>query len=441
MSKVRFSASEWLSRIRRGASIAAPIPIGTLTHRTHSQPDVLGEDAAEEHAGRATGSRDGAPDAERLVALGSVLEGRGDDGERGRREQRGAEALDRPGGDQRALGLGEAAGQGGGGENEEANDEDLPAAKKVGEAAAKQQEAAECEDVCVDDPGEAVLVELKVSADRRERHVHDRGVEDDDELSHAEERQRSPPLVQILALVRHALLLRRLSAYNRNWSSGSENYHSGTVVPFATSLYIPMTIPVQALPRVQRADARRNREAVIEAARSSMATDGLDAQMDDIAREAGVGVGTVYRHFPNKEDLIYALTERRFERLAELAREALAEDDPGPAFERYLFRGAELQAIDRALNEVMRDRPDAMQAAAQKVGVLELAREVMTRAQDAGHIRADAEAEDIPMLMCGLGTSTPGSGGPFVSATSWQRFLAVILDGLRAPGTSEMPPR
>ena len=99
-----------------------------------------------------------------------------------------------------------------------------------------------------------------------------------------------------------------------------------------------------------------------------MATDGLDAQMDDIAREAGVGVGTVYRHFPNKEDLIYALAERRFERLAELAREALAEDDPGPAFERYLYRGAELQATDRALNEVMRDRPDAMQAAAQKVG-------------------------------------------------------------------------
>ncbi len=121
--------------------------------------------------------------------------------------------------------------------------------------------------------------------------------------------------------------------------------------------------------------------------------------------------------------------------------EALAEDDPGPAFERYLYRGAELQAIDRALNEVMRDRPDAMQAAAQKVGVLELAREVMTRAQDAGHIRADAVAEDIPMLMCGLGTSTPGSGGPFVSATSWQRFLAVILDGLRAPGSSPLPPR
>jgi AcrR family transcriptional regulator len=202
-----------------------------------------------------------------------------------------------------------------------------------------------------------------------------------------------------------------------------------------------MTIPAQALPRVQRADARRNHDAVVEAARKLMAKDGLDTQMDDIAREAGVGVGTVYRHFPNKEDLIYALTERRFERLAELAREALAEDDPGPAFERYLFRGAELQVVDRALNEVMRDRPDAMQAAAQKVGLLELVREVMTRAQTAGAIRKDAEAEDVPMLMCGLGTSTPGNEGPFVSATTWRRFMAIVIDGLRAPGGADMPPR
>lgn len=195
------------------------------------------------------------------------------------------------------------------------------------------------------------------------------------------------------------------------------------------------------LPRAQRADARRNREAVIDAAREVMGRDGIDAQMDDIARAAGLGVGTVYRHFPTKEDLITALAEARFERLAELAREALAEDDPGPAFERYLYRGGELQAVDRALSEVMRDRPDAMQAAAQKVGLLELAREVMTRAQDAGHVRADAVAEDIPMLMCGLGTSTPGASGPFVSPTSWRRFLAIVIDGLRAPGTYEMPPR
>jgi AcrR family transcriptional regulator len=202
-----------------------------------------------------------------------------------------------------------------------------------------------------------------------------------------------------------------------------------------------MASATETLPRAQRADARRNREAVVESARKLMATQGLDTQMDDIARGAGVGVGTVYRHFPNKEDLIYALAEHRFERLAQFAREALAEEDAGASFERFLYRGAELQATDRSLSEVMRDRPDAMQAGAQKAGLLELVRQLMTRAQAAGAVRPDAEAEDVPMVMCGLGTSTPGNSGPFVTPTSWRRFMAIVIDGLRAPGTSEMPPR
>lgn len=163
--------------------------------------------------------------------------------------------------------------------------------------------------------------------------------------------------------------------------------------------------------------------------------------MDEIASAAGVGVGTVYRHFPTKDDLIVALAERRFQRLAEFATEALAEEDPGVAFERFLFRGAELQASDRALSEVMRERPDAMQLGAACVGLLELIRELLTRAQAAGTIRPDAVAEDVPMLMCGLGTSTPSCGGPFITSTSWQRFLTVIVDGLQAGASSEMPPR
>src|SRR5512132_1869501 len=83
-----------------------------------------------------------------------------------------------------------------------------------------------------------------------------------------------------------------------------------------------------AVERVLRADARRNREAVIAAAKQLFADQGLDAQMPDVAKAAKVGVGTVYRHFPTKDDLIAALVAERFERLAQKAREGLEAEDP-----------------------------------------------------------------------------------------------------------------
>jgi AcrR family transcriptional regulator len=178
---------------------------------------------------------------------------------------------------------------------------------------------------------------------------------------------------------------------------------------------------------------------VLDGARKVMAKRGLDAGMDDIARAAGVGVGTVYRHFPNKDDLIVALAHQRFERLAEFAREALAEDDPGAAFERFLFRAAELQAKDQALSDVMRGYENVMPEAAERVGILELTRKVLTRAQRAGAIRRDVQAEDVPMVMCGIG-STTNHPAPFIGAQAWRRFLALVLDGMRVKG-AKLPPR
>ena len=193
-------------------------------------------------------------------------------------------------------------------------------------------------------------------------------------------------------------------------------------------------------PRAPRADAVRNRVAVIQGARKVMAKKGLDAGIDEIARVAKVGVGTVYRHFPTKDDIVIALAEDRFERLAEFAHEALAEDDPGPAFERFLFRAGELQASDQALSEVMRGYENVMPDAAERVGLLELTREVLTRAQRAGVIRKDVEAEDVPMVMCGIGTTT-NHPAPFIGEDSWRRFLAIVLDGMRTGGASKLPPR
>ena len=184
----------------------------------------------------------------------------------------------------------------------------------------------------------------------------------------------------------------------------------------------------------QRADARRNRERIVEAARALMATQGLDTQMDEIARAAKVGVGTVYRHFPTKDDLIEALANYRFERLAEWATQALAEDDPWASFERFMHRAAELQAGDAALSEVMRSRGEVMREAAQRVGLMDLTRKLIKRAQRAGEMRPDVRAEDIPMVMCGLGTASCSTPGEMAGPDGWRRYLEIILNGMRAPG-------
>src|ERR1041384_5426357 len=93
--------------------------------------------------------------------------------------------------------------------------------------------------------------------------------------------------------------------------------------------------------RPLRADARRNREKVLQAARSVFSEHGRDAQMDDVARRAGVGVGTVYRHFPTKEALIEALMVAAFQTIADEAHRALDIEDPWEAFTSVLWRGAE----------------------------------------------------------------------------------------------------
>jgi AcrR family transcriptional regulator len=190
--------------------------------------------------------------------------------------------------------------------------------------------------------------------------------------------------------------------------------------------------------RPLRADARRNHEAVVAAARRLFAERGLEAQMPDIAEAAGVGVGTVYRHFPTKEELIEALAADRFERLAESAREALAEPDAWEAFRGFIQFAAELQARDCALSEVMASRPEMMRAAAEDSGLMGLTAELVERGQKAGVLRPDIDVEDVPTLICGLGRVT--QAGNALPAMRWERLHAIVLDGLRAPGSEEVPP-
>jgi AcrR family transcriptional regulator len=190
--------------------------------------------------------------------------------------------------------------------------------------------------------------------------------------------------------------------------------------------------------RPSRADARRNREAVIAAAKQLFADQGLDAQVPDVARAAKVGVGTVYRHFPTKDDLIAALVAERFERFADKARESLESPDAWEGIVHFLRFAAQIQADDRALCEVMGSRPQLMDAAARAAGLPELAEKLVSRAQRSGQLRADLDWEDIPMIACGLGSAT--HAGPPTSSGRWPRLVEIILDGLRAPGTGKLPP-
>ena len=189
--------------------------------------------------------------------------------------------------------------------------------------------------------------------------------------------------------------------------------------------------------RELRADARRNRAAVIEASKRLFADQGLDAQMPDVAKAAKVGVGTVYRHFPTKDDLIAALAMDRFERLAEKAREGIANDDPWEGLSEFIRYSAEIQADDRGLCEVMGSRPEVMDASARAVGLEDLADELVKRAQRAGDLRKDLEWQDIPMIACGLGRITRATEGP--DAGRWPRLVEIVLDGLRSPGSAKLP--
>jgi AcrR family transcriptional regulator len=176
-----------------------------------------------------------------------------------------------------------------------------------------------------------------------------------------------------------------------------------------------------------RADACRNRQSVMEAAREVFAEQGRDAQMTDIASHAGVGVGTVYRHFPTKEALIEAIAADKFEDLSEKGEQALANPEPWESFRDFLHYGASLQARDRAFSEVVSANPYPV-AEEEGARLRDVSTKLLRRAQEAGAVREDVKPEDIPMIMCGLGHTLRFQPDP----NAWERYIEVILDGLRA---------
>ena len=178
--------------------------------------------------------------------------------------------------------------------------------------------------------------------------------------------------------------------------------------------------------RPMRADARRNRERVVKAAREVFAQYGREAGMDDVAKRAKVGVGTVYRHFPTKEALFAALIEDKFVRLKATACEYAATDDPGQAFYDVMWAFARQMAADRTLHDVLRDYPHREHAL--RVGLYDEMSAFIARAKAAGAVREDFTADDIPALMCAAGAVMVMHGA---EEERFERYYALALDGLR----------
>jgi AcrR family transcriptional regulator len=176
-----------------------------------------------------------------------------------------------------------------------------------------------------------------------------------------------------------------------------------------------------------RADARRNRERILRAARAVFADKGIDAQIDDVAKRAKVGVGTVYRHFPTKEALVDALIRERFEVIAGYAREALERADAWEAFCEMIWRTAEGNAADRAFCEIVAFTDQSR--VVEETGLLASTRQLIARVQAEGKMRADATDIDVSIMMCGAGSVMRTM---ITLPDVWRRYLTLMLDGLRA---------
>ncbi|MFG1933238.1 TetR/AcrR family transcriptional regulator [Mycobacterium sp. NPDC048908] len=181
--------------------------------------------------------------------------------------------------------------------------------------------------------------------------------------------------------------------------------------------------------RPLRADAARNRARVLEVAYQTFAAEGLGVPIDEIARRAGVGAGTVYRHFPTKEDLYRAVIEDRIDRIVADGRDLLASADPGEALYAFL-RSMVLQwgATDRGLAEALAGLgvdvktavPDAEES------FLGLLGDLLRAAQKAGTVRRDLDVRDVKALMVGAQAIQA------YNAEAADRLTEVVLDGLRA---------
>jgi AcrR family transcriptional regulator len=181
--------------------------------------------------------------------------------------------------------------------------------------------------------------------------------------------------------------------------------------------------------RPLRADARRNRDAVLSAAAEAFATHGVEAPLEDVARAAGVGVGTLYRHFPTREALVFGVYAREVEMLAEGAEQLAGELPPAEALREWMRRFVHYAATKRGLIGMLRTmmQDDTELFDQTKAQIAAAASQLLKRAAAAGQIRDDITAEDLTRSMGGICMASGASGEPACAG----RLVDLVFDGLR----------
>jgi AcrR family transcriptional regulator len=191
--------------------------------------------------------------------------------------------------------------------------------------------------------------------------------------------------------------------------------------------------------RPLRRDAQRNRDAIVAAARQVFCDHGLEAPLEQIARQAGVGIATLYRRFPTRVELLDAVLTDTVQAHIAVAEQALATDDSWEGFAFYLEETCRLQAADRGLNDAMGMRfPRASAVEAARRRLYQLSGQLIERAQRAGRLRGDVTVEDLAFVTWAntrILQAVRAAGAP----DAWRRHLGFLLDGFRADRASPLP--
>jgi AcrR family transcriptional regulator len=179
-----------------------------------------------------------------------------------------------------------------------------------------------------------------------------------------------------------------------------------------------------------RKDAARNRQRVLTAARELFAIKGMEATLNDVAHHAGVGVGTVYRRFATKEELVEAIFEEGIAEVVCLAERALEHPNSWDGLVWFIERQCELAATDRGLREMIYSKAyggDRVECAREEL--VPLVSKLVDRARHDGHLRADIEHTDTPIIGLLAGTVSEWAG--HVDPELWRRYVALLLEGMR----------